>query len=108
MVYKVGGPSAQVASAAVNPNSDKYIGVRIKQSGFGAVIKKNHSEINLGIYDTAEEAARAYDMAALVCQGDRAKVNDDAPPPKPQSTSSNCGATHAALLVVMLRRNFQP
>jgi hypothetical protein len=75
LVYKIGAPPPSIAAAAVNPHSDKYIGVRLKQSGFGAVIKKNHSEINLGIYDSAEEAARAYDMAALFCQGERAKVN---------------------------------
>lgn len=70
--------AAAAGSSPAQPSStgqDKYVGVRIKQNGFGAVIKKNHSEINLGTFSTPEEAARAYDMAALICQGDRAKVN---------------------------------
>jgi hypothetical protein len=66
-------PKSQAQSPATG--QDKFVGVRIKQNGFGAVIKKNHSEINLGTFATPEEAARAYDMAALICQGDRAKVN---------------------------------
>eukprot|EP00288_Rhodomonas_lens_P015483 CAMPEP_0177707122 /NCGR_PEP_ID=MMETSP0484_2-20121128/9583_1 /TAXON_ID=354590 /ORGANISM="Rhodomonas lens, Strain RHODO" /LENGTH=509 /DNA_ID=CAMNT_0019218615 /DNA_START=304 /DNA_END=1830 /DNA_ORIENTATION=+ len=76
LVSRAGVPSpAVVAAAAINPHSDKYIGVRTKQTGFGAVIKKNHSEINLGTFASAEEAARAYDIAALLCQGERAKLN---------------------------------
>eukprot|EP00960_Hanusia_phi_P051647 760923-Hanusia_phi.AAC.3 len=54
---------------------DKYVGVRVKQAGYGAVIKKNHIELNLGTFTSVEEAARAYDVAALLCQGDRAKLN---------------------------------
>ena len=77
---KPGATSSSPASGISPPQplstgGDKYVGVRIKQNGFGAVIKKNHSEINLGTFSTPEEAARAYDMAALICQGDRAKVN---------------------------------
>jgi hypothetical protein len=75
LVRRAGPPSASVIAAATNPNSDKFIGVRPKQMGFGAVIKKNHCEINLGTYESAEEAARAYDVAALMCQGERAKLN---------------------------------
>ena len=41
------------------PGSEKYIGVRSKHVGiarrFSAVIKKNHSEIHLGVYNTAAE-----------------------------------------------------
>jgi hypothetical protein len=44
------------------PGSEKYIGVRSKHVGvdrrFSAVIKKNHSEIHLGIYQTAAEVRR--------------------------------------------------
>ncbi|KAJ1481098.1 hypothetical protein T484DRAFT_1808757 [Baffinella frigidus] len=122
LVRRAGPPSASVIAAASNPHSDKFIGVRPKQSsrasnphednfigvrpkqigygamGYGAVIKKNHCEINLGTYECAEEAARAYDInlgtyecaeeaaraydvAALMCQasapnpGERAKLN---------------------------------
>ena len=75
LVRRAGPPSASVIAAATNPHSDKFIGVRPKQMGFGAVIKKNHCEINLGTYESAEEAARAYDVAALMCQGERAKLN---------------------------------
>ena len=68
-------PAAGAPGQPTSGGQDKYVGVRIKQNGYGAVIKKNHSEINLGTFQTPEEAARAYDMAALMCQGDRAKVN---------------------------------
>ena len=71
----IASPAGGAVSTAGTGQQDKYVGVRIKQNGYGAVIKKNHSEINLGTFPTPEEAARAYDMAALICQGDRAKVN---------------------------------
>mmetsp|Transcript_22009 Transcript_22009/g.32323 ORF Transcript_22009/g.32323 Transcript_22009/m.32323 type:complete len:835 (+) Transcript_22009:1036-3540(+) len=71
----IASPAGGAVSTAGTGQQDKYVGVRIKQNGYGAVIKKNHSEINLGTFTTPEEAARAYDMAALICQGDRAKVN---------------------------------
>ena len=70
-----GAPGQPAPAQPASTGQDKYVGVRIKQNGYGAVIKKNHSEINLGTFQTPEEAARAYDMAALMCQGDRAKVN---------------------------------
>ena len=70
-----GTTAGPVPGQPASTGQDKFVGVRIKQNGYGAVIKKNHSEINLGTFSTPEEAARAYDMAALICQGDRAKVN---------------------------------
>lgn len=69
------GSSSSAAASVQTQGQDKYVGVRIKQNGYGAVIKKNHREINLGTFASPEEAARAYDMAALICHGSRAKVN---------------------------------
>jgi hypothetical protein len=50
---------AESTSAVPPVGTEKYIGVRSKHVGvdrrFSAVIKKNHSEIQLGVYPTAAE-----------------------------------------------------
>lgn len=50
---------AESTSAVPPAGTEKYIGVRSKHVGadrrFSAVIKKNHSEIQLGVYPTAAE-----------------------------------------------------
>lgn len=42
---------------------------------FRARIYANHKEINLGVYNSAVEAAQAYDQAAKIIHGEYAKLN---------------------------------
>lgn len=52
-----------------------YIGVRRRDGYWVAELKRSGQTIKLGHFDSASDAARAYDTAALKYQGDRAKVN---------------------------------
>lgn len=52
-----------------------YKGVRINHSGWQARIRHNGKEYHLGVYETAEEAARAYDNKALELFGEFARLN---------------------------------
>ncbi|XP_071712572.1 ethylene-responsive transcription factor ERN1-like [Rutidosis leptorrhynchoides] len=61
-----------------NSNRSKFVGVRQRPSGkWVAEIKKSSQKIRmwLGTFDTAEEAARAYDEAAYLLRGANARTN---------------------------------
>ncbi|RZC71758.1 hypothetical protein C5167_034926 [Papaver somniferum] len=69
----------------------RFVGVRQRQSGrWVAEIKDTIQKIRvwLGTFDTAEEAARAYDEAACLLRGSNTRTNFWPPPPQSSSPSS--------------------
>lgn len=58
------------------PNKHGYRGVKRQPNGrFTSVLCVNQTDYRLGTYDTVEEAARAYDAAALKHHGEFARLN---------------------------------
>ncbi|KAL0417415.1 UNVERIFIED_CONTAM: Ethylene-responsive transcription factor RAP2-11 [Sesamum radiatum] len=60
------------------PNRNKFVGVRQRPSGkWVAEIKNTTQKIRmwLGTFDTAEEAAQAYDEAACLLRGSNTRTN---------------------------------
>ena len=52
-----------------------YTGVYQENHRYRAVISIDHKSVHLGMYDTAEEAAIAYNKKSLELYGDEGKVN---------------------------------
>uniref|UniRef100_A0A0D9Y170 AP2/ERF domain-containing protein n=1 Tax=Leersia perrieri TaxID=77586 RepID=A0A0D9Y170_9ORYZ len=107
-----GGPPAAAAS------KHGFRGVHRRAYGRWAaeirdVIKGDR--VWIGTYDTADDAARAYDAAARKIHGRHAKTNfpfsDHPPPPPPTKTTKkrqpkkrNINVTTAAAVLLLLRR----
>ncbi|OEL22194.1 hypothetical protein BAE44_0016787 [Dichanthelium oligosanthes] len=75
---------AKREAAGLSPLQEKsYRGVRWHFGKYGAEIRDplDSERAWLGSYATAEEAAYAYDIAARVVQGKRARPNFPEPPP---------------------------
>jgi len=53
-----------------------YKGVCEQSNKYRARIKHNYRQIELGIFDTAKEAAKAYNKAAKKYHGEYARLND--------------------------------
>ncbi|XP_019159008.1 PREDICTED: ethylene-responsive transcription factor RAP2-13-like [Ipomoea nil] len=76
----------------------RFVGVRQRPSGrWVAEIKDSSQRVRLwlGTYDTAEEAARAYDEAARALRGENARTNF-APAPAPASPNSSLHSDQSA------------
>lgn len=64
-----------IAAGRVRPSETGYRGVRRMRKTFQARIGRSTALVHLGTFPTAEDAARAYDLAAIERGGDFAVLN---------------------------------
>jgi len=73
------GPARTISEANQQrfyPNETGYRGVCRNKQKWAARIVYNHRCIFLGIFDTPEQAAQAYNSAALKIYGNKARLNE--------------------------------
>lgn len=99
-------PKTKEESVKRTTKEIRYRGVRKQKSGrFGAEIRDPLKKacVWLGTYDTAEQAARAYDAAAISCRGFNAITNfnpDQANWPASSAMSSTVEAVSGPRVVI--------
>lgn len=64
-----------VQSVMVSPSGTKYRGVRLTNGRYQARVKYDGREVSLGHYESAQDAAKAYDMEQLRRHGAKASLN---------------------------------